>query len=112
MTGLENGLGSHRDCFAWTRPSAGFFTVFTLKTRSPRVDDDFISHLVAEYGVVVVPMYDFFPPDARQRNADAGFNQMRLSFCFTESEGEQRRHDLTEAVEAFSNAMLSEVVTT
>ena len=50
--------------------------------------------MVANYGLVVIPMYDFYPPDARSRNANAGYDQLRISFCFSESRGEQRRKDL------------------
>jgi hypothetical protein len=32
-------------------------------------------------------------------------NQLRLSFCFSESSGQQRRDDMREAVEAFSQAV-------
>jgi hypothetical protein len=31
-------------------------------------------------------------------------NQLRLSFCFSESQGDARRTDMQEAVEAFSAA--------
>ena len=46
-------------------------------------------------------MYDFYPQDAKERNPNAGLDQLRLSFCFSESIGDERRRDLTEAVEAF-----------
>ena len=49
-------------------------------------------------------MYDFYPKDARQRDPGAGMNQLRLSFCFSESAGQQRRDDMREAVEAFCQA--------
>jgi hypothetical protein len=49
-------------------------------------------------------MYDFYPADARQRDPGAGMNQLRLSFCFSESQGDARRTDMQEAVEAFSAA--------
>jgi (S)-3,5-dihydroxyphenylglycine transaminase len=104
LDGLARGLGDHPEHFHWTEPAAGFFTVFTFKTPGVRTDDEFVSTLVAEHGVVVIPMYDFYPPDARERDPDAGFDQLRLSFCFSESTGEQRRRDLTEAVEAFCAA--------
>jgi hypothetical protein len=42
-------------------------------------------------------MYDFYPRDARERDPRAGLDQLRLSFCFSESTGEQRRRDLREA---------------
>ena len=69
------------------------------------MDDAFIKQLVADHGLVVIPMYDLYPPDARLRNPNAGYNQLRLSFCFSESVGEQRRSDLREAVAAFCRAM-------
>ena len=106
LAGLEEKLGEHPDVFSWTDAEAGFFTVFTVNHPNVRVDDEFIERLTSNYGVVVVPMYDFYPLDARERNPSAGYNQIRLSFCFTESTGAARRRALTEAVHAFTNAML------
>ncbi len=100
---LERELGGHAEHFSWTQPGAGFFTVFTFLS-GVRTDDAFIESLVADYGVVVIPMYDFYPADARERDPNSGYNQLRLSFCFSESTGEQRRRDMTEAVEAFCQA--------
>ena len=108
MDGLQAGLGAYPDDFTWTIPSAGFFTVFTFKKADVRTDDDFINKLVAEYGVVAIPMYDFYPEDARQRDPNAGYDQLRLSFCFSESTGAQRVKDLTEAVAAFCDAAKNE----
>lgn len=112
MRGLADGLGDYPDRFHWTDPEAGFFTVFTFLKQNGRLavrtDDDFISRLVAEHGVVVIPMYDFYPRDARDRDPEAGFNQLRLSFCFSESIGEQRRSDLRQAVAAFCAAARDE----
>ncbi len=107
LSGLERGLGAHRDRFAWTQPGAGFFTVFKFLDDNIRTDDDFISNLVSEYGIVVIPMYAFYPEDARERNPRAGMDELRLSFCFSESQGEARRRDLTEAVDAFVAAVKS-----
>jgi DNA-binding transcriptional MocR family regulator len=104
MEGLERGLGAYPDHFHWTHPQAGFFTVFTFRKAGVRTDDEFVNRLVAEHGVVVIPMYDFYPRDARERNPRAGYDQLRLSFCFSESTGEQRRRDLVEAVDAFCAA--------
>lgn len=101
LDGLEAGLGDAPDHFHWTRPAAGFFTVFTFANPEVRTDDDFVSRLVSEHGVVAIPMYDFYPRDARERDPRAGLDQLRLSFCFSESVGEQRRRDLREAVAAF-----------
>ena len=60
-----------------------------------------IENMVMEHGLVVIPMYDFYPKDARERDPGAGMNELRLSFCFSESAGQQRRDDMREAVEAF-----------
>ena len=105
LSGFESALGEHRDHFHWTVPEAGFFSVFTFLKGGLRTDDDFIEQMVADYGLVVIPMYDFYPPDARARNPDAGYDQLRISFCFSESEGAERRQDLTEAVAAFCLAV-------
>jgi DNA-binding transcriptional MocR family regulator len=105
LQGFESALGEHKDEFHWTVPMAGFFSVFTFLKGTVRTDDDFIKRLVSEYGLVVIPMYDFYPPDARVRNPDAGMNQLRISFCFSESAGEQRRKDLAEAVATFCAAI-------
>jgi uncharacterized short protein YbdD (DUF466 family) len=64
-----------------------------------------IERMVMDHGLVVIPMYDFYPLDARKRDPGAGMNQLRLSFCFSESSGQQRRDDMREAVEAFSQAV-------
>ena len=105
LSGFERLLGDYPDHFHWTVPAAGFFSVFTFLKTDVCTDDDFIEQMVANYGLVVIPMYDFYPPDARKRNPQAGFDQLRISFCFSESEGEQRVRDLTEAVLAFCNAV-------
>ena len=108
LQGLQEHLGSHDDEFRWTTPEAGFFSVFTFLGGKVRTDDDFVAKLVSEYGVVVIPMYDFYPDDARARNPNAGYDELRLSFCFTESHGEQRRRDLQESVSAFCAAVKRE----
>ncbi|MDP6971983.1 MAG: PLP-dependent aminotransferase family protein, partial [Pseudomonadales bacterium] len=105
LEGLERGLGAWPEHFGWTHPDAGFFTVFTFRDGSVRTDEAFTNDLVTNYGVVAIPMYDFYPEDARDRDANAGFDQLRLSFCFSESAGEDRRRDLTEAVDAFCAAV-------
>ena len=107
LDGLQEKLGAFSDRFRWTVPQAGFFSVFTFLDPEIVTDDDFVAKLVAEHGVVVVPMYDFYPPDARARNRRAGLDQLRLSFCFTESVGRKRVEDLTAAVAAFSDAALA-----
>ena len=104
MSGFEAELGAHKDAFHWTEPDGGFFSVFTFLSGKVRTDDEFINDMVANFGLVVIPMYDFYPPDARARNVDAGFDQLRISFCFSESRGEQRRKDLAEAVSTFCRA--------
>ena len=108
LDGLENELGDYRDRFHWTQPEAGFFSVFTFTERDVVADDAFIQKLVERYGVVVGPMYDFYPDDARKRNHQAGYNQLRLSFCFSENTGAARRHELAEAVTAFARAVKAE----
>ena len=108
LGGLERGLGEYRDYFDWTLPDAGFFSAFTINSSDVRVDDAFTNGLVEKYGVVVVPMYGFYPDDFLERSPNAGFDQLRLSFCFTESTGDDRRRDLREAVVAFCNAMKHE----
>lgn len=107
LEGLERELGGHPEHFHWTQPDAGFFTVFTFRTPGARTDDAFVERLVAEHGVVAIPMYDFYPRDARERDPNAGLDQLRLSFCFSESTGAQRRRDLSEAVAAFCAAARS-----
>jgi (S)-3,5-dihydroxyphenylglycine transaminase len=107
LGGLDRRLGAHPDRFRWTHPEAGFFTVFTFLDPAITTDDQFVAMLVAEHGVVTIPMYDFYPADAHKRNPRAGFDQLRLSFCFTESTGDERRRDLEASVEAFCDAVLS-----
>ena len=102
---LNAQLGKHSEHFGWTEPQAGFFSVFTIKNLAVRTDDAFIERLVSDYGVVVIPMYDFYPKDAKERDPSIGYDQLRLSFCFSESLGDQRRLDLREAVETFCRAM-------
>lgn len=101
---LEDELGAYSEYFSWTKPDAGFFTVFSFLKGGVKTDDAFIESLVSDYGIVVIPMYDFYPQDAKQRDAQAGLNQLRLSFCFSESAGEARRRDLRDAVRAFTVA--------
>ena len=108
LDGLAAGLGAYPERFAWTQPGAGFFVVFSVLDGSITTDEAFVNRLVADYGVVVIPMYDFYPDDARERNPSVGLNQLRLSFCFNESTGAGRRADLTEAVAAFCAAIRTE----
>ena len=105
LDGLETELGHLKDRVEWTIPEAGFFSVFTFRDDAIRTDDDFIARLVADFGVVVIPMYGFYPADARERNPRAGFDQLRLSFGFTERTGADRVRDLTDAVRAFGQAV-------
>jgi DNA-binding transcriptional MocR family regulator len=107
LDGLNDALGNYPEHFGWTVPDAGFFSVFTFKTPGLETNDAFVRSLVADHGVVVIPMYDFYPLDARERDPGAGLNELRLSFCFSESTGEQRRQDLKEAVRAFGRAALA-----
>ncbi|XOV88124.1 MAG: pyridoxal phosphate-dependent aminotransferase [Pseudomonadota bacterium] len=101
---FERELGQYPDLFGWTRPGAGFFSVFRFKGGNVTTDDAFISALVADFGIVVIPMYAFYPDDARARNPRAGLDELRLSFCFSESQGEARRRDMREACQAFCDA--------
>ncbi len=105
LDGFERELSKHADKFTWTHPGAGFFTVFTFLGVGIRCDERFVSSLAADYGIVVIPMYPFYPDDAKRRNPQAGLNQLRLSFCFSESQGEARRKDLKESVQAFCDAV-------
>lgn len=105
LAGLEEGLGAWPDEFHWTVPEAGFFSVFTFASPDITTDDAFTEALVADHGVVVIPMYDFYPADAKVRNPRAGLNQLRISFCFSESSGDQRRSDMADAVAAFCSAV-------
>lgn len=109
LQGLKNGLGSYSEVASWTEPAAGFFTAFTIHDPEFVVDDKLALRLVEEYGVVIVPMFDFYPEDARLRNSRAGYDQMRLSFCYTESIGAQRIDDLKEAIDQFCFAMRKEL---
>jgi DNA-binding transcriptional MocR family regulator len=106
LTVLASELGAYPDTFGWTTPQAGFFSVFTFKQGAVCTNDAFIEQLVAEHGVVAIPMYDFYPSDAKAREPEVGLNQLRLSFCFSESKGDARRKDMTEAVQAFCAAAL------
>ena len=108
LDGLEAGLGAWPDRFRWTHPEAGFFTVFRFLDSSIVTDDAFVERLVSRYGVVVIPMYDFYPPDARARHPRAGLDELRLSFCFTERTGRERAVDLAAAVDAFAHAVRQE----
>lgn len=104
LEGFEQSLGEYPDRFSWTQPGAGFFTVFTFHSPDVTTDDAFVSDLIANHGIVAIPMYPFYPDDARQRDPRAGLDSLRLSFCFTESEGDARRRDMTESVAAFCEA--------
>ncbi len=108
LDGLQRSLGAWPERFRWTVPEAGFFTVFRFLDPDIVTDDEFVARLVAQYGVVVIPMYDFYPADARERNPRAGLDELRLSFCFTERTGKARVEDLGAAVEAFARAVRAE----
>ena len=102
---LQEELGGQPDRFSWTLPQAGFFCVFRCHDEKVTTDDAFIEQLITSYGLVVVPMYDFYPLDARERNPRIGMNELRLSFCFSESYGDARRADMREATATFCDAM-------
>lgn len=105
---FETWLGEFPAEFAWTRPGAGFFSVFTFKGKRFKTDQQFVEALIAKYGVVTIPMFGFYPADAKQRDPNAGLDQLRLSFCFNEKRGEGRRQDLRDAVRAFCDAVRAE----
>jgi DNA-binding transcriptional MocR family regulator len=108
LQGLEEGLAGLEDHFGWTKPGAGFFSVFTFLSRKVRTTPEFVEKLVSEYGVVTIPMFGFYPDDARDRDPEVGLNQLRLSFCFSEHIGEGRREDMRQAVRAFTAAVRKE----
>lgn len=108
LSGLEQGLAGLQDEFGWTTPGAGFFSVFSFKKRQVRTTSEFVEKLIGEYGVVTIPMFGFYPDDARKRDPEAGMNQLRLSFCFSEHTGEGRRDDMRQAVKAFTAAVRQE----
>ena len=105
LDGLREGLGNYPEAFSWTKPGAGFFSVFTFEKGQVRTDQEFVSRLLADYGVVTIPMFGFYPDDARERNPEAGFDQLRLSFSYSESTGEARRRGFEEAIAAFTRAI-------
>lgn len=108
LTTFKDRLGDHPELFQWTEPGAGFFSVFSLNHPTLLCDTAFTERLVAQYGVVTIPTFTFYPDDARVRNPVAGLNQLRLSFCFSEGEGEARRQQLKGACNAFASAMRQE----
>lgn len=105
LSGMEKYLGEFPEYFSWTKPGAGFFTVFTFKKGDIKTNQEFVQKLVATYGVITIPMFGFYPKDAKKRNPEIGLNQLRLSFSFNESLGEERRKDMEEAAKAFCNAV-------
>jgi len=108
LDGLREGLGDYPDDFGWTVPGAGFFSVFTFKRGQVRTDQEFVSRLIAEYGVVTIPMFGFYPDDARERDPDVGLDQLRLSFSYSECVGDERRAEMRDAVHAFCRAIRAE----
>jgi 2-aminoadipate transaminase len=104
---LDKRLGMHPELFHWTRPDAGFFSVFTFKSGRITTDAQFVQSLVANYGVVTIPMSGFYPADARARNPRAGLDQLRLSFSFNEAHGQGRRDAVSEAANAFCDAVIA-----
>lgn len=101
-------LGDQPELFHWTQPGAGFFSVFTLNHPNLPCDSAFTEKLVADYGVVTIPTFSFYPADARQRNPQAGLNQLRLSFCYSEGVGEARQQQIDAATCAFASAIRKE----
>jgi DNA-binding transcriptional MocR family regulator len=105
LDGLERTLGDHPELFSWTRPGAGFFSVFTFRDGRVRTDPAFVERLVAEYGVVTIPMFGFYSSDARQRDPEVGLDQIRLSFSYSTGVGQARVDELEAAVRAFGGAV-------
>ncbi len=105
LDGLDRYLGDHPELFSWTRPGAGFFSVFTFRDGRVRTDAAFVERLVAEYGVVTIPMFGFYSQDAKQRDPDVGLNQIRLSFSYSTGVGQARVSELEAAVAAFGRAV-------
>ncbi|BFM11455.1 hypothetical protein R50072_16080 [Simiduia litorea] len=105
---FEQEFNQHKDIFQWTQPGAGFFSVFTINHPSVVCDSDLTDKLVAEYGVVTIPTFSFYPEDARARDKSAGLNQLRLSFCYSEGIGERRKQQLQAATLAFAKAIKQE----
>ena len=56
--------------------------MFTFNTGEVETNQDFVEHLIGNYGVVTIPMFGFYPNDAKRRNPKVGLNQLRLSFSF------------------------------
>ncbi len=108
LDGLDEYLGEFGDELGWTKPGAGFFSVLTFKKKQVRTDQDFAEKLIVEHGVVTIPMFGFFPEDARERDPNVGMDQLRLSFSFNEGIGETRRRDMEDAVHALSVAVRAE----
>jgi len=105
---FEQEFAQHKDMFQWTKPGAGFFSVFTINHPNVICNSDLTDKLVAEYGVVTIPTFSFYPEDARARNSKAGLDQLRLSFCYSEGIGERRRQQLQAAASAFAKAIKQE----
>ena len=58
--------------------------------------------------MVTIPMFGFYPDDARRRDPGVGLDQLRLSFSFNEGVGQERRHKMQRAVQAFGEAIKRE----
>jgi DNA-binding transcriptional MocR family regulator len=107
LDGLQHYLGDHPELFGWTKPGAGFFSVFTFRDGRVRTDAAFVERLVAEYGVVTIPMFGFYSADARERDPDVGLDQIRLSFSYSTGVGPARVAEMKAAVRAFGRAIRS-----
>ncbi len=105
LDGLDRWLGPWPELFSWTRPGAGFFSVFTFRQQQVRTDQAFIERLVTEHGVVTIPMYGFYPQDARERDPWVGLDQVRLAFSYSPRMGQGRVSDMEDAVRAFCHAV-------
>ncbi len=107
LDGLKHYLGDHPELFTWTEPGAGFFSVFTFRDGRFRTDGAFVERLVAEFGVVTIPMFGFYSADAKRRDPDVGLDQIRLSFSYSTGVGAERVRELQAAVEAYGRAVRS-----
>ncbi len=109
LNGLVAFFGVGSDIARWTIPGAGFFSVITFLDGRLPPSPQLAERLLKEHRVTTVPMVDFYPQDARTRDPQAGMNQLRLAFSFTEGVGDARRREMETAVEIFSRGIHSMV---
>jgi len=107
LKGLHSYFGNDQERVRWTEPGAGFFSVVTFLDRGLPDSLALAEWLLKEHHVTTVPMVDFYAPDARERHPEAGRNQLRLAFSFTESVGDARRLEMQSSVDIFGRAIRS-----